>query len=116
MIFYDVIANIKDVEIGIESNKRANSVDTEMDLPFGAEDTKKLGKSELGDMNEQLGFECGLEGNISVCIYGGKENVIDLFMGCKLENVSLDECVDYVEGYIKEFTGASEVEEKLRRS
>lgn len=115
MIFYDVIANIKDVEIGIETNKKANSVVTEVDLPFGGDDIKKLGKSELGEMNEQLGFECGLDGNISVCIYGGKENVIDFFMGCKLENVSIDDCVDYVEGYIKEYTGASEVEVNIKK-
>ena len=116
MIFYDVIANIKDVEIGIESNKNGNSRDIEDDLPFGgSDDIKKLGKSELGEMNEQLGFECGLEGNISVCIYGGKENIVELFMGCKLENVSLDACTDYVAAYIKGFTGASDVEVKVKK-
>lgn len=116
MIFYDVIANIKDVEIGVELSKSANSGNIEGNLPFGGtEDIKKIGKPELGDMNEQLGFECGLEGNISVCIYGGKENTIELFMGCKLENVSLEECMVYVSTYIKECTGAKNIEVKIKK-
>ncbi len=57
---------------------------------------KRIVRSDLGDMNELLGFECGLDGNVSAFIYGSKDSCIQLFMGVCLENVTLQAAKEFL--------------------
>ena len=47
-------------------------------------------------INDQLGIECGLDGNISLLIVDGREGYLSVVAGCKLENVSKKKCKDYI--------------------
>lgn len=47
-------------------------------------------------INDQLGIECGLDGNISLLIVDGREGYLSVVAGCKLENVSVKKCKDYI--------------------
>lgn len=47
-------------------------------------------------INEQLGVECGLDGNISMVITGGEFGRLQLVVACKLEMVTLKECKIYI--------------------
>lgn len=50
-------------------------------------DKKKL-RNMISEINDTLGMECGLDGNISVVIVDGKVGAFDIVMACKQENVS----------------------------
>ena len=117
MVFFDVSATIKGNDLAIDLDKVREREEDE--LPFGdVDDTpviRKFVKSDLGDMNEQLGYACGLDENLSVGIYGGKDMQLQLLMGCRLERVSLEECKKFVANYIKDFTKCESVEINVQR-
>ncbi|MDD7642688.1 MAG: AAA family ATPase [bacterium] len=48
------------------------------------------------EINEHLGIECGLDGNISLLVTGGKFGKLQLLATCRLENVSLRACREYI--------------------
>ncbi len=57
------------------------------DTLISEEDNKTL-REMISEINDSLGQECGLDGNISVFVVDGKDGALDIIMTCKQENVS----------------------------
>ena len=61
-------------------------------------DNKKF-KDMISEINDTLGKECGLDGNISVVIVEGKVGSFDIVMACKQENVSDEEGMRWIKNH-----------------
>ena len=61
-------------------------------------DKKKL-KDMISEINDTLGKECGLDGNISVVIVDGKVGAFDIVMACMQENVSDTEGMKWIRAH-----------------
>lgn len=64
-------------------------------------DEKKL-KEIISDANDNLGAECGLEGNLSVQIVAGKKGCFEIVMVCNQDKVTVEECENWVKGHFSE--------------
>ncbi|MBQ7564167.1 MAG: hypothetical protein IJT16_09275 [Lachnospiraceae bacterium] len=56
----------------------------------------------IAEINNSMGHECGLDGNLSAVISGGKPGKIHILAGCRLEKVTLKECRDFLCAFVKE--------------
>lgn len=46
--------------------------------------------------NDNFGKECGLDGNMSAFIVGGRTGTIEMILTCNLEEVSIKDCEDWL--------------------
>lgn len=80
------------------------------DVPFDEEDDKpKKWKEQVSDLNEQLGYECGLEGALSAAVVSGSEGNIHVAAACKIEQVALKKCKDFIVDKVASFWNAKNV-------
>lgn len=63
-------------------------------------DNKKL-KDMISEINDSLGKECGLDGNISVVIVDGKVGYFDIVMACRQEIVSDADGFNWIKNHFK---------------
>ena len=64
-------------------------------------DEKKL-KEIISDANDNLGAECGLEGNLSVQIVAGKKGCFEIVMVYNQDKATVEECENWVKGHFTE--------------
>jgi len=56
----------------------------------------------IGELNENLGVECAMDGNLSVFVLSGKPEQFQIVAGCRLEKVKLEECKAEIVRLLKE--------------
>ncbi len=64
-------------------------------------DNKKF-KDIVADVNDKLGPECGLSGNISAQIVSGRPGNLEIVMACNCEKVSIKECEKWIRNHFAE--------------
>ena len=72
-------------------DKRIDDRDT-----LNPEIDKKKFNELMSCANDNLGRECGLDGNMSAFIVGGRTGTIEMILTCNLEEVSITECEDWL--------------------
>ncbi|MBD5508229.1 MAG: AAA family ATPase [Lachnospiraceae bacterium] len=77
-------------------------------FPFDDDRSMKWNE-QVSDLNEQFGYECGLDGGISAAVVSGTEGSIHVAASCRIERVSLKKCKDFILETIKSFWKAENV-------
>lgn len=104
MIFYDFSIEYEKAEVGKSSEN--------VGFPFDGEDVEekpKKWKDQMSELNEQLGYECGLDGALSAAVVSGSEGSVHVAASCKIEKASLKKCRDFITDRIASFWNVKDV-------
>ena len=66
-------------------------------------------KEIILDVNDRLGVECGLDGNLSVQVVGGKTGCLEIDMVCNQDKVSLEKCEQWLKKHFSDNYAISRV-------